>query len=105
MEGQVCVLGYKIGEFDVHGNLETKFMAGGYPLSVNARAYAKSETPNWYLQHFTSNHLMWENDFGFTYRFLGGAAIAYPTKWFKPRIDFSFAESSKPRKKLKYPIM
>ena len=96
VEGQVCVLGYKIGEFDVNGKLETKFMAGGYPLSVNARAYAKSETPNWYLQHFTSNHLMWENNFGFTYRFLGGATVAYMYKWIKPRVDFSFENQTNP---------
>ena len=96
VEGQVCVLGYKIGEFDVNGKLETQFMAGGYPLLVNARAYAKSETPNWYLQHFTSNHLMWENNFGFTYRFLGGATVAYGYQWLKPRIDFSFENQTNP---------
>ena len=96
VEGQVCVVGYKIGEFDVHGKLETKFNAGKYPLEISARAYAKSETPSWYLQHFKSNHLKWENDFGFTYRFLGGARIAYPTKWVKPSIDFSFENQTNP---------
>ena len=96
IEGQVCVLGYKIGEFDVHGNLNTRFMAGKYPMEISARAYAKSETPNYYLQHFRSNHLQWENNFGFTYRFLGGARIAYPTKWVKPHIDFSFENQTNP---------
>lgn len=96
IEGQVCVVGYKIGEFDVHGKLETRFMAGKYPLEISARAYAKSETPNYYLQHFRSNHLMWDNDFGFTYRFLGGARISYGYKWLKPRIDFSFENQTNP---------
>ena len=96
VEGQVCVVGYKIGEFDVHGNLVTKFNAGKYPLTITARAYAKSETPNWYLQHYRSNHLIWDNSFGFTYRFLGGASISYPTRWVKPRIDFSFENITKP---------
>lgn len=96
IEGQVCVVGYKIGEFDVNGRLETKFQAGKYPMVIEARAYAKSETPNWYLQHYTSNHIQWENAFGFTYRFLGGAMIAYPTKWVKPRIDFSFENQTNP---------
>ena len=96
VEGQVCVVGYKIGEFDVHGKLETKFNAGKYPMYISARAYAKSETPSWYLQHFQSNHLKWENSFGFTYRFLGGATIAYPTKWVKPSIDFSFENQTNP---------
>ncbi len=96
VEGQVCVLGYKIGEFDVHGKLETKFNAGGYPLMIGARGYAKSETPNYYLQHFRSNHVRWENNFGFTYRFLGGATVAYGYEWLKPRIDFSFENQTNP---------
>ena len=96
VEGQVCVLGYKIGEFDVHGKLQTRFMAGKYPLEISARAYAKSEKPNWYLNHFNSNHLRWENDFGFTYRFMGGATVSYLYKWLKPRIDFSFENQTNP---------
>ena len=96
VEGKVCVVGYKIGEFDVHGKLQTQFNAGKYPMYISARAYAKSETPNWYLQHFQSNHVCWENDFGFTYRFLGGATISYPTKWVKARLDFSFENKTPP---------
>lgn len=96
VEGQVCVVGYKIGEFDVHGTLQTKFNAGKYPLYISARAYAKSETPNRYLQHYRSNHFIWDNNFGFTYRFLGGATVAYPTQWVKPRIDFSFENFTNP---------
>ena len=96
VEGQVCVVGYKIGEFDVHGKLETQFKAGKYPFYIAARAYAKSEKPSWYLQHYRSNHILWENNFGFTYRFLGGATVSYPTKWVKPRIDFSFENQTHP---------
>ena len=96
VEGQVCVVGYKIGEFDVNGRLETKFQAGKYPMTVAARAYAKSEAPNYYLQHFRSNHIQWDNTFGFTYRFLGGATWTYPTKWVKMRLDFSFENQTHP---------
>ncbi len=96
VEGQVCLLGYKIGEFDVHGNLETRFRVGDTTLLVSARAYAKSVTPSPYLQHFRSNHVIWDNAFGFTYRFLGGATVAYPYKWVKPRIDFSFENQTNP---------
>ena len=96
VEGNVCVVGYKIGEFDVNGRLETKFNAGKYPLIIGACAYAKSITPSPYLQHFRSNHLLWDNTFGFTYRFLGGLTVAYPTQWVKPRIDFSFENQTHP---------
>ncbi len=96
VEGKVCVLGYKIGEFDVNGKLATQFNAGGYPLTINARAYAKSEAPNYYLQSYRSNHIRWNNNFGFTYRFLGGATLAYAYQWLKPRIDFSFENQTNP---------
>ena len=96
VEGKVCVLGYKIGEFDVNGKLATQFNAGGYPLTINARAYARSEAPNYYLQSYRSNHIRWNNNFGFTYRFLGGATLAYGYQWLKPRIDFSFENQTNP---------
>lgn len=96
VEGKVCVVGYKMGEFDVNGRLETRFNAGKYPFLISARAFAKSETPNRYLQHYHSNHLAWDNDFGFTYRFMGGATVSYLYRWIKPRIDFSFENQTNP---------
>lgn len=96
VEGKVCLVGYKIGEFDATGRIETTIPAGKDKLYISARAYAKSETPNPYLQHYRSNHLCWDNTFGFTYRFLGGATVAYPTRWVKPRLDFSFENITHP---------
>ena len=96
VEGQVCVVGYKIGEFDVNGKLQMKFNAGKYPLLITARAFVKSEKPNWYLQHYRSNHVVWDNDFGYTFRFLGGATVSYLYQWIKPRIDFSFENQTNP---------
>ena len=96
VEGKVCLLGYKIGEFDVHGDLETKFNVGGNTMHINARAFIKSITPSPYLQHYSSNHLRWDNHFGFTYRISGGATISYPTKWVTPSIDFSFENRTNP---------
>lgn len=90
VEGKVCVLGYKIGEFDVYGQLSARFRAGKDTMYLRARAYAKSVTPSPYLQRFRSNHIMWDNNFGFTYRFLGGITWDYPTRWVRPRVDISF---------------
>ena len=96
VEGQVCLLGYKIGEFDVHGRIDTKFRVGQDTLYIGARAHAMSTAPSPYLQHFRSNHVQWDNAFSFTYSFLGGATIAYPTQWFKPSIDFCFENRTHP---------
>ena len=96
VEGRVCLLGYKIGEFDVEGKIRTRIPAGKDFLFINARAFVMSEKPSWYLQHYRSNHVQWENNFGFTYRVLGGATVAYPTQWVKPSVDFSFENRTRP---------
>ena len=96
VEGHVCLVGYKIGEFDVEGKIRTRIPIGKDYLFVNARAFVKSEKPSWYLQHYRSNHIQWENNFGFSYRVLGGATVAYPTRWIKPSVDFSFENRTRP---------
>lgn len=96
VEGKVCLLGYKIGEFDVTGRLETTIPTGKDKLRIAARAYVKSETPSPYLRHYRSNHLCWDNSFGYTFRVLGGATVEYPTRWIKPRLDFSFENIARP---------
>ena len=96
VEGQVCVVGYKIGEFDVHGRLQARIPIGKDNMRITARAFVKSETPSRYLQHYRSNHICWDNQFGFTYRVLGGVTVDYPTQWVHPRIDFSFENQTRP---------
>lgn len=89
-DGNVCVLGYKIGEFQVNGHLDAGFRIGKDSLTLMAKAYIKNETPDYYLQHYQSNHYQWENNFGKTYRFYVGGAVAYPTQWVQPKLNVSF---------------
>lgn len=88
--GEVCVAGYKIGEFDVNGHVDLGFRVGKDSMQIQARAMVKNETPSPYLQQFESNHLRWENDFKKSYRIAAGGSISYPTTWVKPRLDFDF---------------
>jgi len=88
--GEVCVVGYKIGEFQVNGHLDAGFRLGKDSMTISARAYVRNQTPSYYLQHYSSNHFRWDNDFGKTYRFYVGGQVAYPTKWVKPAVDVSF---------------
>jgi hypothetical protein len=89
-DGNVCVLGYKIGEFQVNGHLDAGFRIGKDSLTLMAKAYIKNETPDYYLQHYQSNHYQWENKFGKTYRFYIGGEVAYPTQWVQPKLNVSF---------------
>lgn len=89
-DGEVCLIGYKIGEFQVNGHVDGGVRIGKDSLTLAAKAYIRNQTPSYYLQHYSSNHFAWENTFGKTYRFYVGGQIAYPTQWIKPSLDFSF---------------
>ena len=89
-DGEVCLIGYKLGEFQVNGRVDGGFRLGRDSLTLSAKAYVRNQTPSYYLQHYSSNHFRWDNSFGKTYRFYAGGAIAYPTQWIKPSVDVSF---------------
>ncbi|MBQ7448746.1 MAG: putative porin [Paludibacteraceae bacterium] len=79
--GDVCLLGYKIGEFQVNGHLNGYIPIKKDTLTITANAYVKNEKPNYFLQHYRSNHFCWDNSFGKVFRFYVGGSIAYPTKY------------------------
>ena len=89
-DGEVCLIGYKLGEFQVNGHIDGGFRLGKDSLTLSAKAYVRNQTPSYYLQHYSSNHFRWDNDFGKTYRFYVGGEVAYPTKWVRPAVDVSF---------------
>ena len=89
-DGNICLLGYKLGEFQVNGHLDAGFRLGADSLTIKAKAYVKNETPDFYLQRYYSNHYQWDNNFQKTYRVYVGGEVAYPTQWVKPKLNVSF---------------
>lgn len=79
--GDVCLIGYKLGEFNLNGELEGRFRLFKDTFSLNANAYIRNEEPSYYLQHYVSNHFRWDNDFAKTYRTYVGGSINYSTKY------------------------
>ncbi len=88
--GDVCLVGYRLGEFKVQGDIETEFKLGNDTLQINADAYIKNEQPNYFLQHYVSNHYQWDNDFAKPYKMYISGTVGYPTKWVDPRVQVSF---------------
>lgn len=93
--GDVCLIGRKLGEFKVDGNISAGFRAGKDSLTISANAGVWNETPDYFYDHFLSNHHAWENDFKKTYRFHVGGKVAYPTTWFKPAIKVDYETIAK----------
>lgn len=94
-DGNICLLGYKLGEFQINGHLDAGFRLGKDSMTVIAKAFFRSETPDYYLQHYRSNHYRWDNNFQNTLRLLVSGEVAYPTQWVKPKLNVSFENITK----------
>lgn len=93
--GDVCVAGYKLGEFQVNGHLDGSFPIAKDTMYISAQAYVRSETPDYFLQHYRSNHYIWDNEFDKTFRFFVGGEVKYPTQWIKPAVFVGFENLTK----------
>ena len=95
-DGNVCLIGYKLGEFQINGHIDGGFKLGKDSLTMAAKVFFRNETPDYYLQRYRSNHYEWDNDFNKQYRLHIGGEIAYPTKWVKPKLKVSFENITQP---------
>ena len=89
-DGNVCLLGYKLGEFQVNGHVDAGFRLGRDSMTISAKAFFRNETPDFYLQHYRSNHYRWDNNFRKAMRLQVRGEISYPTKWINPKLNVSF---------------
>ena len=94
-DGNVCLLGYKLGEFQVNGHLDAGFRIGKDSLTLAAKAFFRSETPDYYLTRYRSNHYRWDNNFQKTLRLHVSGEVAYPTKWIQPKLNVAFENVTK----------
>ena len=96
VNGDVCLIGYKLGEFQVNGHVDTDFRLGKDTMHITAAVSFRNETPSVYWQSYTSNHFCWENDFSKPMRLDVGGVVAYPTEWVKPAVKVNFANLTNP---------
>ena len=90
VQGDVCLIGRKLGEFHIDGNINAGFRAGKDSMTINAHVNVRNETPDYFLAQYLSNHYTWQTDFKRTYRMRFGGGITYPTRWFKTAVKADY---------------
>jgi len=61
---KICVFGEDMGDFELKGNLNTTFkLWNHHPVSLSASGYVKNLHPDYFLEHYYSNHFIWDNHF------------------------------------------
>lgn len=78
--GDIYLIGYKLGEFRLEGNVEGKFKLWNEEIQLAANAFIRNEEPSYFLQRYSSNHFRWENNFTKTYKTHVGGVFSLPKR-------------------------
>lgn len=63
VNGEICLLGDDIGDFNVDGTGDLNVPLGKKDtLSIEAHAFIKNQTPDFYLEHYHSRSTWWDSD-------------------------------------------
>lgn len=68
-EAAYSFLGYNRNDFNVDAGMDISFYPfkeKNEPITLSGRFKTSLKEPDWYSQHYYSNHYMWDNDFGKT---------------------------------------
>ena len=80
-QGNLCVVGYNLGDFLLSGNIETRIPFLNDTASVSATGYIKNLSPTFYENHYYSQYFRWDNNFGKIKKvYLGGQIVIPHTK-------------------------
>ena len=85
--GEIGLVGPAAGEIKVNGELTTRIPLFGDTVPVRAFGHFTNLSAPWLMQHFWSNHYMWENSFSKTRSLRLGGEISIP--W--THTNFNFA--------------
>lgn len=85
--GEMGLLGYKTGDFQIKGKLGGYFKLFKDSIILTAGGFVKSNKPSYFLQHYHSNHFCWDNNFNKTYRTNINGTFSIPTRYFSLNVS------------------
>ncbi len=77
--GKLYLFGYKAGNTELSGDIRQVFRKEKNPSYLHLYGHFKITRPLFRLNHFTSNHFIWENDFKFIKDITVGASYRMPS--------------------------
>ncbi len=72
------VLGDEVGDIRINGDVATRFKLLGDTVSIEGFGGFRNEAPPYLMNHYLSNHFIWQNDFGKIRRVNFGGRLNIP---------------------------
>ena len=85
--GELSLIGYKAGNFRLEGNVGGFFKLWKDSISLVANGFVRNDNPSYFLQHYESNHFVWNNNFANIYRTHIGGTFSIPTRLFSLNVS------------------
>jgi len=85
--GELSLVGYKAGNFRLEGNVGGFFKLWKDSISLVANGFVRNDNPSYFLQHYESNHFIWNNSFSNIYRTHIGGTFSIPTRLFSLNVN------------------
>ncbi|MDD4970147.1 MAG: putative porin [Paludibacter sp.] len=85
--GELSLIGYKAGNFRLEGNIGGFFKLWKDSISLVANGFVRNDNPSYFLQHYESNHFIWNNNFANIYRTHVGGTFSIPTRLFSLNVS------------------
>ena len=85
--GELSLLGFKAGNFRLEGNVGGFFKLWKDSISLVANGFVRNDNPSYFLQHYESNHFIWNNNFSNIYRTHIGGTFSIPTRLFSLNVN------------------
>ena len=87
--GRYYIQGYRLGDFDLQGRIEKPIRTSRDTSFVKLSGSMTNTTPDYFYEHYYSNHFKWNNNFNKTYELKVGAIYDKPYKRFKLGFKYS----------------
>jgi len=87
--GRYYILGYRFADFDLSGLIEKPIRTSRDTSFIKISASMTNTTPDYFYNHFYSNHFKWNNSFNKTYEIKVGAVYDNPFRRFKAGVKYS----------------
>jgi hypothetical protein len=65
---KLCVVGDFIGDFELNGQMNTNLTLWNKPVSLQVGGFIKNNHPDYFLEHYYSNHFSWSRSFNNEYK-------------------------------------
>ncbi len=80
VQGSLYLFGYKSGNTEIHGKMQKIIGEEQKPVYFDLYGDFTLKRPVYRLNHFSSNHFIWDNDFKFIKDLTGGISLRSPVR-------------------------